>query len=244
MNLDIRNLTKSFDNNQILKDISIRLNNIHSLAVIGPSGGGKSTFLRILAGLEKPDSGTIRINNWNIDFREEYLKNYRKNIGMVFQSYNLFPHLTAMRNITLPLEKVHKVSTTEAVERAERLLRRFQLLDHAHKKPHELSGGQKQRAAIARAIAINSEFLLLDEPTSALDPMITKEVLDTINDLKREEKDLILVTHEMGFARQACDYTLFIADGKIIEHGESKKLFSYPETKELKEFLNEIFLWN
>ncbi|MTI71674.1 MAG: amino acid ABC transporter ATP-binding protein [Firmicutes bacterium] len=244
MNINIDNLTKSYENNKVLNDININLKNITSLAIIGPSGGGKSTLLRILAGLEKPDKGNIKINDWNILFNEKYLKTYRKNIGMLFQAYNLFPHISAIRNITLPLEEVHKINKKEAFKKAQSLLERFQLSKHSNKRPDKLSGGQKQRVAIARALALNSEFLLFDEPTSALDPELTMEVLDMINNLRKENKDLILVTHEMGFARKACEYTIFISEGKIIEHGESERIFTSPKSKELKRFLGKLFQWH
>lgn len=243
MKLKIENLTKSYDEKIILNNIDIELNNLKSLAIIGPSGGGKSTLLRLLAGLEKPNSGKISIDDSHISFEENKLREYRKSIGMVFQSYNLFPHLSAIDNIVLPLTLVHGRTHDQAETQASKLLSRFQLEEHKHKKPHKLSGGQQQRIAIARALALDSKFLLLDEPTSALDPELTNEVLDMIKILQKENKDLILVTHEMGFARQACDYTIFISNGKILEHGHSKELFKNPKTKELSNFLNTVLEW-
>ncbi|MFA9398253.1 MAG: amino acid ABC transporter ATP-binding protein [Clostridiaceae bacterium] len=243
MKLKIKNLTKSFGDNVILDNVNLELNNVHSLVIIGPSGGGKSTLLRIIAGLEKPDSGEIWVNEKKLNFDEEYLINYRKNVGMVFQSYNLFPHLTAIKNITLPLEKVHKLSEEEAIKRAKFYLEKFQLNEHMDKKPIQLSGGQQQRVAIARALSINPDFLLLDEPTSALDPDLTKEVLDTILELKEEKRDMMLVTHEMGFAKQASDYIIFVANGGILEEGHSTQVFSNPKTDELNKFLERILEW-
>lgn len=243
MKLKIDNLHKSFLNKKVLKGLTINLKDFHSLAIIGPSGGGKSTLLRIIAGLQKPEDGEIFINDKKILFQEKSLKAYRKTIGVVFQSYNLFPHLTALKNIVLPLVEVHKIEPSEAESIALNLLKRFQLEEHCHKKPHELSGGQQQRVAVARALAINSSFLLFDEPTSALDPELTSEVLDMIKELEKQQKDLVLVTHEMGFARQSCDYIIFMADGKIVEHGKSEDIFNNPQSEELKSFLNKILEW-
>ncbi len=243
MKLSLKNVTKSFNDKVVLKNISLELENYHSLAIIGPSGGGKSTLLRIIAGLHKPGAGEIYINNEKIPSTEKELNEYRKTIGVVFQSLNLFPHLTALENIVLPLVNVHKHSREGAERLADGLLDRFQLIEHKDKKPAQLSGGQQQRVAIARALATGSKLLLFDEPTSALDPELTSEVLDMINELEEQEKDLILVTHEMGFARQSCDYIVFISEGRILEHGESKKLFDSPETPELRNFLNKILEW-
>lgn len=244
MNLKIENLTKSYNGNVVLDNINIDIEDIHSLVIIGPSGGGKSTLLRIIAGLEKPDSGSITVNGNKLVFSEKYLNEYRKTVGMVFQSFNLFPHLTAIRNITLPLEEVHKYSKDESKKTAGELLGKFQLLEHGNKKPIQLSGGQKQRVAIARALAISPQYLLLDEPTSALDPDLTSEVLETIKKLREDKRDLMLVTHEMGFARQASDYMIFVAEGKILEQGNSKDIFTSPKTTQLKKFLNRILEWN
>jgi polar amino acid transport system ATP-binding protein len=243
MKLNIKNLNKSFNGVKVLNEINLELNDIHSLVIIGPSGGGKSTLLRIIAGLETPDSGEIIINDKRIEFNEKYLLNYRKSIGMVFQSYNLFPHLTALGNITLPLQQVHKLSPDESLKRALYYLDILQLKEHYNKRPAQLSGGQQQRVAIARALSINPDFLLLDEPTSALDPDLTYEVLDTILKLKKYKKDMMLVTHEMGFARQASDYIVFISDGRILEQGKSEEIFIKPKSKELIGFLDRVLEW-
>ena len=243
MKLSIRNLNKSFDDKMILKNINIELDNFNSLAVIGPSGGGKSTLLRVIAGLQKPTSGEIHVNGEKINFNEKALKEHRKTIGVVFQSYNLFPHLTALENIVLPLTEVHKFSKDTATKTALNLLERFQLTEHSHKRPIQLSGGQQQRVAVARALSIQARFLLFDEPTSALDPELTSEVLNMIKELEEQGKDLILVTHEMGFARQSCDYVIFISDGQVLEHGSSQDIFTNPQTPELKKFLNKILEW-
>lgn len=243
MRLNLKNISKSFGDKTVLKDINIELNDFHSLAIIGPSGSGKSTLLRIIAGLLRPSSGEIEIDGEKLDFNEKSLNDYRKTIGVVFQSYNLFPHLTAIQNIVLPLTKVHKVPKDRAIKIASELLDRFQLSEHANKKPIQLSGGQQQRVAVARALSTQSKFLLFDEPTSALDPELTSEVLDVIKELENQHKDLILVTHEMGFARQSCDYVIFISDGQVLEHGSSEDIFTNPKTSELKNFLNKILEW-
>lgn len=244
MKIKIRNLTKSYGKKIVLDNINLDMDNFNSLAVIGPSGGGKSTLLRILAGLIIPDSGEIYINDKKIEFNEDFLMEYRKSIGVVFQAYNLFPHLNALDNITLPLVKVHSLDKQQAENNASELLKKFQLSEHKFKKPHELSGGQQQRVAIARALALNAEFFLFDEPTSALDPEITSEVLNSIQDLEKQKKDIIIVTHEMGFARQACDSIVFLSEGKILEFGDSNQIFKTPKTNELKGFLEKILEWN
>ena len=171
MNLRIQDLCMEYDGKKVLNSIDMDIQDAHSIAIIGPSGGGKSTLLRIIAGLETPTKGRVSINGENIIFKEKALSEYRKSIGVVFQSYNLFPHMSALENITLPLVQIHKLDKKTALQRAESLLERFQLIEHSHKRPSQLSGGQQQRVAIARAIAIKSHFLLLDEPTSALDPV-------------------------------------------------------------------------
>ena len=208
--------------------------------LIGPSGGGKTTLLRLLAGLETPDSGIIELDGEQIHFDEEGLLRYRRTVGVVFQAFNLFPHLTALENITLPLEKVQGHKRADAVEAAMALLRRFQLDAHALKKPAALSGGQRQRVAIARAVAIKPRILLFDEPTSALDPEMTAEVLDMIKQLLEEGRDLILVTHEMGFARVVADRVAFLGNGRIIEWGDANTLFGAPVTEQCRRFLSTV----
>src|SRR5271170_8233530 len=200
MKLSLQEVVKRFGTHTVIDRINLELDDIHCLALIGPSGGGKSTLLRIVAGLEYPTSGSVALNGRPIAYDADALLRHRRSIGTVFQAFNLFPHLTALRNITLPLEKVHGCTAAEARELAEATLNRFQLLNHAHKRPAELSGGQRQRVAIARAIAIKPQVVLFDEPTSALDPEMTAEVLELIEELKQEGRDLLLVTHEMGFA--------------------------------------------
>jgi polar amino acid transport system ATP-binding protein len=240
MKIKIENLSKSFNKVAVLENAELEINQGQVLVLIGPSGGGKSTLLRILAGLEKPERGNIAINGKELSFDEDALHQYRKTIGVVFQAYNLFPHLSALRNITLPLEEVQNYTSEEAKKKAFRLLSRFQLEDHAHKYPHQLSGGQQQRVAIARAVANSSGLLLLDEPTSALDPGFTAEVLEMIEELKAEGKDIVLVTHEMGFARKVADHIAYVDQGTILEQGASNQLFDSPKSSQLREFLNRI----
>ena len=240
MKVELRNVTKAFGTNRVLDDVSFEAEFDHVLALIGPSGGGKSTLLRLLAGLDRPDSGEILVDGVVLERSEEALRSYRRTIGTVFQAYNLFPHLSARGNVVLPLVEVHGLSKAEAGSRADEVLRRFQLADHADKQPGLLSGGQRQRVAIARALAIEPGFLLLDEPTSALDPEMTAEVLDVIAELRGSGKPIILVTHEMGFARQSADLVAFVADGGIRECAPAGKFFSDPSTPETRRFLEKI----
>lgn len=244
MKLRLENLHKSFGNHKVLTDITVELDNFNSLVLIGPSGGGKTTLLRILAGLEKPEQGRVYINNKEILYDEKSLQGYRKNIGMVYQAYNLFPHLTALQNITLPLTKVHGVESKVAKEQAMELLNRFNLSDHANKKPIALSGGQQQRIAICRAVGIKPDYLLLDEPTSALDPEFTSEVLDLIYELRSEGMKLILVTHEMGFAKEAADRVMFIEDEGIVQQGTAKEVLQNSQDIRIKQFLDKVLKHN
>ncbi|MGA3171088.1 MAG: amino acid ABC transporter ATP-binding protein [Chthoniobacteraceae bacterium] len=240
MKLELSNLGKRFGAHRVLDGISLDLPAVHVFVLIGPSGGGKSTLLRILAGLERADTGGVAIDGITLPHDEQALRKYRSGVGTVFQAFNLFPHLTALENIMLPLEKVHGVNRDEARARAMETLRRFQLEPHAQKKPAQLSGGQKQRVAIARAVAIKPRLLLFDEPTSALDPEMTAEVLEMIEELKREGRNLVLVTHEMAFARVAADQVAFLDAGKIIESGPPGVLFSTPRTDSCRRFLGRI----
>jgi polar amino acid transport system ATP-binding protein len=241
MRLTLTNVTKSFARHRVLDNITADFGELHSLAFIGPSGGGKSTLLRIIAGLETPDAGTVTLDGKPIPFSDEAgLLAHRRALGVVFQSFNLFPHLTALANITLPLVEVHGISPAEAARIAGETLHRFQLADHAHKKPAQLSGGQKQRVAIARAIAIKPRLLLFDEPTSALDPEMTAEVLDLIGELKREGLDFLLVTHEMGFARHVADRVVFLAGGRIIEQAPAAEIFAAPASAACRDFLARV----
>ena len=240
MNLDVRGLTMTYDGVNALDDLDVILNDIQSLVIIGPSGGGKSTFLRVLAGLEKPSTGTVNFDGTHMVFEEKWLTEYRKGIGVVFQAYNLFPHWTSVQNIVMPLVKVHGKSQAEAEDRAMRLMSRFGLAEHAYKLPAQLSGGQQQRIAIARAMAINPNLLLLDEPTSALDPQLTNEVLEMVLELQQSGTNLILVTHEMSFASRAAEHVLYISNGKVAEHGSADEIFVNTQSEELQQFLNHI----
>lgn len=240
MKLKVKNLYKSYDK-QVLKDVNIEIQDKSIVAIIGPSGGGKSTFLRLLSGIEEANDGTIIVNDTLIE--KKNIRDYHKKIGFVFQSHSLFPHLSVLKNITLILEKIHKVDRVEAEDKAKILLEKFGLIEHIDKKPKQLSGGQSQRVSIVRSLAIDPQILFFDEPTSSLDPILTYEVLDTIKKLKEEKKDFIIVTHEIGFAREVADYILFIDKGNIIEHG-SKSILQNPESPELREFLSKVLSWH
>jgi polar amino acid transport system ATP-binding protein len=240
LKVKFENLSKAFGTHQALDRVSLALDGLRSLVLIGPSGGGKTTLLRILAGLETPDSGQVWLDGELIPQEEGALLRYRRKVGVVFQAFNLFPHLTALQNITLPLVKVHGYAPAAAETAAVHLLRRFQLENHALKKPAALSGGQRQRVAIARAIAVKPRVLLFDEPTSALDPEMTAEVLDMILQLRQDGSDLVLVTHEMGFARRVADRIVFLADGRIVEFGPPEQLFNSPATETCRRFLDTV----
>jgi len=240
MRLRLAGVVKRYNGQTALDGVSLQLSDARSLVLIGPSGGGKSTLLRVLAGLEMPDQGSVEIDGEPLIYSEPNLLRHRRGIGTVFQSFNLFPHLTALENVTLPLIQAHGYEKGPAREYAMELLKRFQLEAHAGKKPFELSGGQQQRVAIVRAVAVKPRFLLFDEPTSALDPEMTAEVLDIIAELRGEGRELVLVTHEMGFARRVADHCLFLSAGKIVESGPAQQLFSEPQTAELQGFLGRV----
>ena len=243
MKIELKGIAKAFQDEVVLEDINFS-DDFDSLAIIGPSGGGKSTLLRILGGLLLPDTGQMSIDGKVIDFNKSFLQSYRRDIGFVFQTKGLFQHLTAMDNITLPLIHTFGIKKMLAVETANTLFDRFGLAQDKYKYPAQLSGGQNQRIAIARAVAINPKLLLLDEPTSALDPEYTSEVLNMLGELQNDGIKTIIVTHEMGFAKNACEKAIFLAKSQIIESGTSKDLFRNPKTQELKTFLNKILEWN
>lgn len=237
MNLSINNLIKTYSGKTILDHMQINVEDVQVLALIGASGSGKSTLLRLIAGLESFESGSIDVNGHIVS--EVADVNYRKKVGFVFQDHNLFPHLTILDNILLVLEKVHGRDGEEAIREVNALLDQFGLLEHATKRPHQISGGQAQRASIVRALAIAPEIVLLDEPTSSLDPILTHEVLNAVKLLAEQKKDFVIVTHEIGFAREVADYIIFMEDGKIVEHG-TKDILSKPQTQSLKVFLNKV----
>jgi polar amino acid transport system ATP-binding protein len=240
MKLRATDLCKSFGRQTVLRDVNLNLEQVHALTLIGPSGGGKSTLLRIMAGLEKPDSGRLHLNDREVIYREKELMVHRRSVGTVFQAFNLFPHLTALQNITLPLEKVHHYKPPDARQVAEEILERFQLSEHCHKAPAQLSGGQRQRVAIARAISIKPKLLLFDEPTSALDPEMTAEVLEVIEELRKEGRDLVLVTHQMGFAHRIADQIALLSGGQITECGPPSQVLDNPVSDTTREFLAKI----
>ena len=244
MRVEFQNLSKQYEPGQSILNPMDFADDVHTLAIIGPSGGGKSTLLRIIGGLIAPTTGRLWVDSEEIEQNESSLQQYRKKIGFVFQQGGLFRHMNAHDNITIPLEQVHGYSHAEASDRAMELLERFGLKDDWMKKPAALSGDQQQRVAIARAIAARPGLLLLDEPTSALDPEYTTEVLDVIQELKEDGLNFIIVTHEMGFARHACDKAAFLCEGCLMEYGESAQIFGNPETEQLKQFLGKLLEWN
>ncbi|KAF3361994.1 Glutamate transport ATP-binding protein GluA [Chlamydiales bacterium STE3] len=240
MKLEFEGLSKVFEKHSILNNLTLMIPDAQAIGIIGPSGSGKSTLLRVLAGLEFPTCGKIYLDDKEILYQEKFLRGHRRQLGIVFQSFNLFPHLTALENICLPLIKVHRIPKEEAEEKALGLLKRFGMTKHALKRPSALSGGQSQRVAIIRAIATNPTILLLDEPTSALDPFMTVEVLDLILELKQEMKQLIIVTHHLQFVKRATDYIVFIDEGKIEEATVTSTFFNHPKSDIAKNYLNEI----
>jgi polar amino acid transport system ATP-binding protein len=240
MKLEINHLTKNYGTHHAISSMNLDLPECQTLVFIGPSGGGKSTLLRLIAGLVIPDSGWIALNGSKIDFKEAALRQHRRSLGIVFQSWNLFPHLTALENIVLPLHRVQNLTQEEAEARSFELLKRFELDLHAHKKPFALSGGQVQRIALIRAVAVQPKMLMLDEPTSALDPLMTSEVLELILELKKEKRDLIFVTHHLHFAKKIADWVLFISEGKIIESGPSSVIFDSPATPQVQQYMAKV----
>ena len=243
--IEIKNVYKDFENNDgtimhAVKNVSLTVNDGEVVVIIGPSGSGKSTLLRTVNGIEKAQKGQILIDGRDIMDAKTDIRKLREEVGMVFQSFNLFPHLSVIDNIILAPMKVKKLSKEEATEKGMALLRRVGLEDKAKQKPHQLSGGQQQRVAIARALAMEPKAMLFDEPTSALDPEMIKEVLDVMLSLAQSGMTMLLVTHEMGFARAAADRIVFMADGEIVEEGTPDEMFSHPKTQRAQDFLNHI----
>jgi polar amino acid transport system ATP-binding protein len=238
--IKVTDLHKSFDKLHVLKGINVQISKGEVVVVIGPSGSGKSTFLRCLNLLEEPTGGEIVFEGVSITSKENDINKQREKMGMVFQQFNLFPHMTILENITLAPKKVKKLSKDEADKIAVNLLKRVGLQDKANSYPGQLSGGQKQRIAIARALAMSPDVMLFDEPTSALDPEMVKEVLDVMKELASEGMTMVVVTHEMGFAKEVADRVLFMDEGNIIEQGDPEKVFTSPEHPRTKDFLGKV----
>lgn len=234
MKIEINNLTKKYGAEVVFNDVSLNLEEVEAVALIGKSGSGKSTLLRLLSGIETFDKGSIFINDDIVETRE-----FKDKIGFVFQTGSLFPHKTVLENIVLILEKIKGIKREAAIIKVEGLLEKFSLLEHKNKYPYMLSGGQQQRVSIVRSLAVDAELFFFDEPTSALDPVLTKEVLDMIKELRVLGKKFFIVTHEIAFAKKVADYVLFVEEGKIKEHGGVEILES-PTTDVFKKFLEQV----
>ena len=238
--IEVKGLKKEFDELKVLNGIDYTINQGEKIVVIGPSGSGKSTFLRCLNLLEEPTGGEIWFDGTNITDPQNDINKMRQKMGMVFQHFNLFPHMTVLDNITFAPVRLKMQTKAEAKENALRLLRRIGLEDKAGEYPNKLSGGQKQRIAIVRALAMNPEVMLFDEPTSALDPEMVGEVLDLIRELADEGMTMVIVTHEMGFAREVGTKVLFVDEGLIKEENTPEEFFSHPRNERLREFLSKV----
>ena len=234
----VKNLHKSFGDLDVLNGIDLEIDEGEVVCLIGPSGSGKSTFLRCLNRLEDSTDGTIEVDGYEISDKKLNINKVRENIGMVFQQFNLFSHLTVKKNIMLAPTDLKKMTKVEAEEKAMELLRRVGLEDKANVYPRQLSGGQQQRVAIARALAMNPDIMLFDEPTSALDPEMVGEVLAVMRELAEQGMTMVVVTHEMGFARDVADRVIFMADGVIVEQGIPDEIFTNPKNQRTREFLN------
>ena len=240
--LSVRDLEKHFYEGKLkaLQGISTDIRRGEVVCIIGPSGSGKSTFLRCLNLMELPTAGTITFEGTDITDPTVDINLHRRKIGMVFQHFNLFPHMTVLRNMTIAPIKLLKKDKETAEKEARRLLERVNLADRANAYPSQLSGGQKQRIAIVRALCMSPDVMLFDEPTSALDPEMVGEVLDVMKELARSGMTMVCVTHEMGFAREVADRVLFIDEGKIVEEGIPEEIFSHPQEQRTKDFLNKV----
>ena len=238
--ITVKNLKKNFGDLTVLKGIDVTIEKGECVVVIGPSGSGKSTFLRCLNRLEEPDGGEIDIEGTDLLSPHTDINEMRQRIGMVFQHFNLFPHKTILENVTLAPIKVKKMPQKEAEDAALELLRRVGIEDKASVYPSTLSGGQKQRVAIARSLAMNPQVMLFDEPTSALDPEMVGEVLDVMKNLAKEGMTMVVVTHEMGFAKEVANRVLFMADGVILEEGTPEEIFEHPQHERTKAFIKAI----
>ena len=238
--INVENLSKNFGDLKVLKNISTTINKGEIISIIGPSGSGKSTFLRCINKLEEPTEGHIYIDGMDLMDKKTDINKIRERVGMVFQHFNLFPNMTVLENLTLSPTMVKKESKEEAEKYASYLLEKVGLSDKANSYPTQLSGGQKQRIAIARALAMKPEVILFDEPTSALDPEMIKEVLDVMRDLAKEGMTMLIVTHEMGFARNVGNRILFMDNGEIIEDCSPRNFFENPTNERIKDFLNKV----
>ena len=238
--INVENLSKNFGDLKVLKNISTTINKGEIISIIGPSGSGKSTFLRCINKLEEPTEGHIYIDGMDLMDKKTDINKIRERVGMVFQHFNLFPNMTVLENLTLSPIMVKKESKEEAEKYASYLLEKVGLSDKANSYPTQLSGGQKQRIAIARALAMKPEVILFDEPTSALDPEMIKEVLDVMRDLAKEGMTMLIVTHEMGFARNVGNRILFMDNGEIIEDCSPRNFFENPTKERIKDFLNKV----
>ncbi len=238
--IEVRNLYKNFGSLEVLKDVSCKIALQEVVCVIGPSGSGKSTFLRCLNLLEQPTSGEVYIDGINLTDKNTNINEVRQNVGMVFQRFNLFPHKTALQNVSMGPEIVKKMPKPEAEAIARNLLAKVGLSDKANVYPDQLSGGQQQRVAIARALAMQPKVMLFDEPTSALDPEMVGEVLAVMKDLAREGMTMVVVTHEMGFAREVGDRVIFMDEGRLVEEGTPEQIFKNAQNERTKTFLSKI----
>lgn len=236
----IRNLVKKYGDLEVLKNIDVDVKEGEVISIIGPSGSGKSTFLRCINKMEEATSGKLIVNNYNLMDKKTDINKFREEVGMVFQHFNLFPHKTVLENVTLGPIKLKKMKVKEAENLGKSLLEKVGLLDKADVYPSKLSGGQKQRVAIARALAMNPKIMLFDEPTSALDPEVIGEVLSVMKDLAKEGMTMLVVTHEMGFAKNVGNRVLFMDSGCILEDGTPQDIFENPKEERTKEFLNKV----
>lgn len=237
--IQMKDVHKYFGKNHVLKGINLHIDKGEVVVIIGPSGSGKSTVLRCMNYLEEPTSGTVIVDSMNLSDKK-LIDKVRAEVGMVFQRFNLFPHMTVLQNITLAPMKVRGMSSKEAEEVALQLLERVGLRDKAHAYPDQLSGGQQQRVAIARSLAMQPKAILFDEPTSALDPEMVREVLDVMKSLAEEGMTMVIVTHEMGFAKEVASRVLFVDHGQILEEGTPEEVFSNPKDGRTKDFLDKI----
>lgn len=238
--ISVEHLTKNFEGLEVLKDISVQIHKGDVMCIIGPSGSGKSTFLRCLNLLEKPSSGRIVFAGDDLTDKRVDLNLHRQKMGMVFQQFNLFPHMSVLRNLTCAPMMLRNVPEAQAKAKAMGLLERVGLADRADAYPRQLSGGQKQRVAIVRALCMEPDVMLFDEPTSALDPEMVGEVLDVMKELAKASMTMVVVTHEMGFAREVSNRVLFLDEGRIVEQGTPQEIFDHPQSERLQSFLKKV----